>query len=254
MGSQEVPTGSLWLPASAEHARSNKPLWRVWEHPGTITRTERVNGHEVEVTEPRPYVIGVDVAAGEEVTSDGETDWHAIQVIDHLTREQVAQYRSRVDRDELAIEVLLAALYYNEALTAVEITGGLGLTVVEILHKRMMYRKLYRRRAQGSTRERPQPLLGWDTNRNTKPAMEDEAAALLREGSHGVRSLALVAEMKTYVRFENGQRGADAGAHDDLLMAWMVAQRIAQLIPPRVTRPKKRERWNSMMRPVGRQF
>lgn len=250
-GVEEVPTGTLWLPATASQVASEKPLWRVWEHPDKGGKGRDDAGRET-VREARPYVIFADVAAGEEQTSTGESDYHAIQVIDHLSRRQVAQWRSRVDRDELAHELLLAALYYNEALVAVEVTGGLGLTVVEILWKRMGYRKLYRRRPQGSSRERPQPLLGWDTNRNTKPAMEDEAAALLREGSHGIRSLALVSEMKTYVRFENGQRGADDEAFDDLLMGWMGAQRVAQLIPPKVTRPKQRHQWNSMMRATGR--
>lgn len=249
---EEVPTGTLWLPAGAAQAASEKPLWRVWEHPDVGgVEEERPNGERV-VTEPAAYVIGVDVAAGEEQTSSGESDYHAIQVIDHKTRRQVAQYRSRVDRDELAAEVLLAGLYYNEALIAVEVTGGLGLTVVETLFKRMGYRKLYRRRAQGGTRERPQPTLGWDTNRNTKPAMEDEATALLRERSHGIRSLDLVSELKTYVRFASGQRGADDDAFDDLLLAWMVAQRVAQLIPLQVTRPQIRKHYNSMTRPMGR--
>lgn len=250
-GVEEVPTGTLWMPLTAAQAASEKPLWRVWAHPDSGGTQRDDQGRET-VREPRPYVVFVDVASGEEQTSDGESDYHAIQVIDHLSRVQVAQWRSRVDRDELAHEVLLAALYYNEALVAVEITGGLGLTVVEILWKRLGYRKLYRRRPQGSTRERPQPLLGWDTNRNTKPAMEDEAAALLREGSHGIRSLALVSELKTYVRFYNGQRGADDDAFDDLLMAWMGAQRVAQLIPPKVTRPTQRHHYNSMMRNMGR--
>lgn len=245
---QEVPTGSLWLPASATQAGSGKPLWRVWEHPDRGGEERGPAG----VSEPRPYVVFVDVAAGEEQTSSGESDWHAIQVIDHLSRVQVAEYRSRSDRDELAMEALLAGLYFNEALIAVEVTGGLGLTVVESLWRRMGYRKLYRRRPQGGIRERPTPLLGWDTNRNTKPAMEDEAAALLREGTAGIRSLALCSELKTYVRFENGQRGADDDAFDDLLMAWMGAQRVAQLIPPKVTRPKERHFYNSMMRPTGR--
>jgi hypothetical protein len=250
MGTQEVPTGALWLPAGPAQLESEKPLWRVWRHP--VKAGDEVDGEVVR--EPRPYIVFADVAAGEEQTSSGESDYHAIQVVDHLTREQVAQYRSRVDRDELALEVLLAGLYFNEALVGVEVTGGLGLTVVEILWKRMQYRKLYRRRAQGTSRERPQPLLGWDTNRNTKPAMEDEATALLREGSHGIRSLDLVAEMKTYVRYPNGQRGADDDAFDDLLMAWMGAQRIAQLIPPKITRPERRKHYNSMMRPTGRAF
>ncbi len=248
-GTEEVPTGALWLPAGAAQAESGKDLWRVWAHPEEWTRMERRQGAEFEVTGPRPYVVFVDVAAGDEQTSSGEPDYHAIQVIDHATREQVAQFRSRTDRDELALEAFMVGLYFNEALIAVETTGGLGLTVVETLYKRLGYRKLYRRRKLGGTSERPQSVLGWDTSRATKPAMEDTASALLREGSHGIRSLDLVAEFKTYVRFENGQRGADEDAFDDLLMAWMGAQRVAEVIPPRITRPERRHHWNSIMRP-----
>jgi hypothetical protein len=252
-GTQEVPTGTLWLPAGPSQVASGKDLWRVWSHPQEGAEG-RANGSGGE-PERRPYVVFVDVASGEDQTQSDEPDYSAIQVIDHLSREQVAEWRSRCDRDEVAMQALLAGLYFNEALVGVEVTGGYGLTVVEILHRRMGYKRLYRRRKQGSVKsDRPQPLLGWDTNRNTKPAMEDEAAALLREGSHGVRSLRLVQEMKTYVRFENGQRGADADAFDDLLMAWMGAQRIAQLVPPRHGRVSGRGYGgrSSLVRPVGR--
>lgn len=236
MGTQEVPTGTLWLPAGVEQLESGKDLWRVWEHP------------RAEEDGPRSYVAFADVASGEDQTSSLESDYSAIQVIDHKSREQVAEWRSRCDRDEVALQALLVALYFNDALLGVETTGGYGMTVVEILWKRMQYRKLYRRRAMGSVRgDRPQALLGWDTNRKTKPGMEDEALALLREGSHGIRSLRLVSEMRTYVRFENGQRGADSEAFDDLLMAWMGAQRVAQVVPPTITRPERRHHYNSMM-------
>ena len=245
MGTQEVPTGTLWVPAGAAQAESGKDLWRVWSHPqkgseGRSHAAERPEG-------PHPYVMGVDVASGEDQTQD-EPDYSVIQIIDHLTREQVAEWRSRCDRDEVALQALLAALWFNDALIAVETTGGYGGTVNEILAKRFRYRKLYRRRKQGSiNQDRPQPLWGWDTSSNTKPLMEDGAVALLREGSAGIRSLRLIGEMRTYVRFENGRRGADTDAFDDLLMAWLIAQRVAQMVPPQITRPERRQWWSSMM-------
>lgn len=246
---EEVPTGTLWLPGGADQALSGKDQWRVWAHPDRGGMRPDVHGVEHEVP-ARQYVVFTDVASGEEQTQSAEPDYSAIQVIDHMSREQVAQWRSRCDRDEVALQTLLAALYFNDALVGVEVTGGYGLTVVEHLWKRYAYPKLYRRRRQGSMKmDRAQSLLGWDTTRNTKPAMEDEAMALLREESAGIRALSLISEMKTYVRFENGSRGADAEAFDDLLMAWMGAQRIAQLIPLQVTRPRTRHRYNSMMRP-----
>lgn len=250
-GTQEVPTGALWLPGGIDQARSGKALWRVWEHPRAATVERDDMGREVEVP-AEPHVIFVDVAAGEEQTSSGESDYSAIQVINHMTGMQVAQWSSRCDRDEVALEALLAGLYFNDALIAVEITGGYGLTVVETLWKRLGYKKLYRRRPQGRTRDKQQTLLGWDTTRGTKPAMEDTFAELLREGSHGIRSLALIQELKTYVHHDNGRHGADQEAFDDLLMSYMGAQRVRQLVPVRVTRPKTRHWHNSMMRVPGR--
>lgn len=234
-GTHEVPTGALWVPQTATDLGSKKDYWRVWQHPQPDHR----------------YVMGVDVAAGEEQTSAGESDYSAIQIIDHHSLEQVAQWRSRQDRDLVTAEAFMAGLYFNEALIAVEVTGGLGLTVVEQLWKRYGYRRLYRRIKQGSMRDKQQTLLGWDTTRQTKPAMEDSMTELLREGTHGIRSLQLIAEMKTYVRFDTGQRGADDDAFDDLLMAYMIAQRVAQLVPPKITRPERRQHWNSMMRVTG---
>jgi hypothetical protein len=222
-GTVDVPTGTLWLPESAD-TDPDKPRWKVWQQPQKGGEGEK----------PGAYIAFVDVAAGEEMTTGGDTDYHAIQIIDHLTGEQVAEWRSRIDRDLLALEAVLAGLYWNTALLAVEITGGYGLGVAEDLWKKYGYRRLYKRRLIAQTRDRPQRALGWDTTRKTKPRMEDNMAELLREGAnapenHVIRSLALVNELKTYVRFENGRHGADVDQHDDLLMAFMGAQRVRDL-------------------------
>lgn len=218
-GTTLVPEEVLWLPIGDPRADKDTDRWRIWEHP-------EKGGEGVK---PGQYVAFVDVAAGEEMTSTGDTDYHAIQVIDHLTGEQCAEYRSRSDRDQLALEAYKAAAYFNNALLAVEVTGGYGLGVAEDLWKKYGYRRMYRQRPVGVTREKAQRKLGWDTTRKTKPKMEDIAAELLREESHGIKSLALVGEMATYVRFDSGRHGADTDQHDDLLVAWMGAQRVRQL-------------------------
>jgi hypothetical protein len=208
----EVPESALWVPRDATGFGEGYPFWRVWEHPG----------------EDSQHVVFGDVAGGEESTS-GEGDYHAIQVIDHRTLEQVAEYRSRVDSDEFALQALLAALYYNEAWLAIETTGGWGIPVVkDYLWRRYGYRKLYKRTPVEQSSDAPKQRLGWDTNRKTKPEMIAGAAELLREGNDGIKSLLLAREMLTFVKDSQGRSGAEHGHFDDLLMAWMGGQQVAR--------------------------
>ena len=59
---------------------------------------------------------------------------------------------------------------------------------------------------------------------------------LLREGTHGIRSLRLARQLETYVRRGSGRTGPIPGSRSDLLLAWMIAQTVASEKPPRVRR------------------
>lgn len=250
-----VPTAAVWTPRAATGFGERHAWWRVWEHPrreSTLAaERRRLEAGEISVEQfdalaaeadgdgwiaPGQYVIGVDVSGGEENTS-GQRAWHAIQVIDHRSLRQVAEYRSRVDSGELALEALLAALYWNEPWLAVETTGGWGIPVVkDWLWRRYGYRRLYKRVAPEEARDRPRMVLGWDTNRRTKPQLEAGAEELLREGTDGIRSSLLAGELLTYVRGPDGRSGPSDGKFSDLLMAWMIAQQVARekpLLPAR---------------------
>lgn len=231
-GTVEVPTGTLWVPRSATGFDDRKDFWRIWEHP------DAGSSDGEEPREPGQYVIANDVAGGEEETSTGDTAYHAIQVINHHTLEQVAQWRSRCDPDLLPLELFLVGMYYNEALVAVETTGHWGTPVVTALWRRLGYRRLYRRKAKGTRDEKTQELLGWDTNRRTKPHLETSFREQLREGTHGIRSKALAFELTSYVKDERGRSGPDTDAFSDLLMAYMIGQYIAAEHRPRAPRKK----------------
>lgn len=235
-GEIEVPTGAVWVPKQATGFAATHDFWRRWRLPcgcevsdeGCVCGTAQ-NGQE-RPAGPRQYVIGVDVADGE-ANTDGEKAWHAVQVIDHLTGEQVAEYRSRVDTDLLTRDVFMAGHLYNEAWIAVEVTGSHGLPVARDLWHKYGYRKLYRRKAHESTREKQQDRLGWDTNRRTKPLMISLLTELLREGSHGIRSLQLALEFTTYIELPNGKQAPDDDAYSDLLLAYGIAEQVRTEIP-----------------------
>lgn len=227
-GTLEVPTGAMWVPREATGFGHGHDYWRVWALP---CGCPAAGGCTCDAPEPRQHVIGIDVADGEENTS-GEGAQHAIEVIDHLTGEQVAEYVSRIDADELAVQACLAGLYFNRALVAVETTGSHGLPVAKWLH-RAGYFPLHRRRSVESTREREQDRIGWDTNRKTKPLIIAGLTQLLREGTHGIRSKPLALEFTTYVVKSNGKQGPDEDAHADRLMAYGIAQQVRLEAPAR---------------------
>jgi hypothetical protein len=156
-----------------------------------------------------------------------ERDYSVIQVIDHLSRMQVARYRSRIPIHDLPLAALLVALYYNGAVLAPEVTG-LGIGVVDALAKDYRY-PLYRRHRSGDDRraDSREQLLGWQTDTRTKPLMEVTFGSALKEGVHGLRDVPTARQFTTYVEDDKGNHGAQRGTFDDLVMAYMGAQRVA---------------------------
>ncbi len=226
-----VPESAVWVPKQATGFAATHDFWRVWEHP-VKREVELDRAADEEGYEPRQdgqYVVALDPAGGEENTT-GEGAWSAIQVIDHRTREQVASYRSRKDSDEMALEALLVAIYYNRAWLAVEATGGWASHMLKLLYRRWAYGKIYRRISADDPRDRPREVPGWSTDRKTKPWMEENFAELLREGTHGLRCRQTALELTTYIRDERSGAGRpDDEAFSDLLMAYMIAQLVANL-------------------------
>jgi hypothetical protein len=153
----------------------------------------------------------------------------------------VAEYVSRIDPDLVAVEAFLAAIYYNRAWLAVEITGGYGLSIVRRVARGYKYPFVYRRKTPDTPQDSGDlKRLGWSTDVKTKPLLEDLARALLRTGEHGINSRLMALEMQTYIRHENGRTGPEKGEFADRLMAWMLGQQIAQEKPLRPDRESGR--------------
>lgn len=214
-GTTQVPKSALWVPREKGVPNQGAP-WKLWlsDQPSS------------------EYIVAVDVSGGQTETTD-EPDYHAIQVIDQKTREQVAEYRSRIDPDEVADQALLAALYFKQAWIGVEVTGGWGGPVVRILYRDYHYPFVYRSQRVGQTSEKTEKRLGFSTDTRTKPLLIAGMAALLREEADGIRSRNLAGELSTYTRDEKGATGAESGKYDDLLMAYMIGQHLASSIPLR---------------------
>lgn len=194
--------------------------WDVWDAP----------------TDGRQYVIACDPASGDDV-HDGA--YFAVQVIDHRSRLQCAQLEIRTEPDLVAEQIMLACLWYTKPRRpwlAIERTGGYGLALIDTLFHEYGYRQMYTRRKQDAPTGNYADRIGWDTTKATKSLLHEEAMQLLREGSHGIRSVRLARQMETYVRKGTGRTGPLPGAHSDLLLAWMIAQTVATEKVPRADR------------------
>lgn len=236
----EIPANPLWVPAANVDALGRQ-LWQVWEWP----EQGFTSADPEEARPPGQYVVSVDSASGKETASEG-SDYFAVQVIDHRTKAQVAQYHARgVDADIVAREAFLACLFYSVQIDlpdgtkrlwrpwlVVETTGGYGVSIATKTHKVWRYPKLYFRKPLAQKGEHEEDRLGWSTDVATKPLIVDHAKELLRAGQDGIRSKLLAGEMQTYVKDpKTGKMGAEEDYFDDLLECWMVGQYVADQKP-----------------------
>lgn len=246
----KMPLWTLWLPKkmSAEE-------WRQAHERGEIDLGEMEAGIERAARGQDQYILAGD-AAGDTfnavASQMAESAWNTLVGIDHWTGVQVAEFRARIDHDLMAYHAFLAGMYLNEAWVSIERTGGYGGIILDVLQRRLYYRRLYTEKVLDDKKRREVSRLGWDTNRKTKPQMEANAQALLREGTHGIRSLILAGELPTFVKDEKNPAKHEpmAGAFSDVLMAWMQGQMIKLLKPPRRPPPADGHRPNSMVRRI----
>ena len=194
----------------------------VWKHP--------VPGER--------YVVSADVSKGA-----SSRDWDHLYVCDLSTLEQVAEWRGKIELDELAPVCLLVALYYNNAVLAPEVTG-LGAGLIALL-ERSRYFNLYRR-VTTDTIGGPTIMLGWDTTRKTKPAMIGLMQKALKEGYVKIHSRQVLDEMEAYTRTilysKDGidslqaKMGAPPGKNDDACVAALIGTAVAHYTPGSMTK------------------
>ena len=204
--------------AATEGAETDDDLW-IWKLP--------VPG--------RGYVIALDPASG---VSAG--DFSAIQVLDAVTREQVAEYHGHCETHVLGYLGVLMSIFYNRGFLTWEV-NGLGRAVsTAVLQTQYPY--IYMRVALERDATGDEQVPGWITTKATKPTMVMLGKqAVASAGSAPIRSGRLYSEVRSFREItkkpSRGQSGVQAGdevhrrviygaalgAHDDLLMAWLQA-------------------------------
>ena len=163
-----------------------------------------------------PYVIGGDTAG------DG-SDWFVAQVLDNRTGEQVCVMRMHSDEDLYAKQVFALGTWYNGALIAVE-TNLSTYPVMEL--ERLSYPNQYVRETMDDYTHQLRRSFGFRTDTKTRPVIIAELIKAARDDIRLICDQDTLTEMLTFVRNEDYRPEAEAGAHDDCVMALAIAHHV----------------------------
>lgn len=170
------------------------------------------------------YVVGVDVGSGIGREEDEHSNSCA-DVIEVTSGEQVVQLYGRMEPEVLAQHVAALGAYYNNALVAVEVTGGHGLACNNALRD-LGYLYLYRRRVFDKVSQDWKDALGWNTTNRTKELIVDELRADFRSGAVRINCKETLVEMASFIRHDNGKLAASPGNKDDRVMSLAIANHV----------------------------
>ena len=165
------------------------------------------------------YVLGVDTAEG---LAHG--DYSCIQVLDVRSGEQAACWHGHIPPDNLAEEVHMLGLWYNDALCCVESNNHGLTTIVQLRH--LGYPNLFRKRSVNKVTNKVSQEFGWKTTRTTKPLLIDDLSMALRNDELKLFDRNTINELKTYVRNERGTMSGSP--FDDRVMAFALSYQMSQ--------------------------
>lgn len=172
-----------------------------------------------EPQENKRYVIGADVSEG----IGG--DLSVATIMDEETTETVARWVGEAEPSEFGEILFELGAHYNDALIACEINNH-GLTTVQRLRD-LNYGNLYRREKGIEERfEEYTSLLGWKTDRKTKPLMINALAEAILKQQLKDYDIDFIRECMSYVIDDRGRTNAQQGKHDDTVIATAIALQV----------------------------
>jgi len=161
----------------------------------------------------RQYIIGADTAEGKE-----KGDFSSADVLDRLTKEQVAQWHGHIDPDLFAKELVNLAKFYNNCIIVPEINATSGGMVISTL--KTIYKKIYKRKEDvDSTTNKTIQDFGWRTTPNNRPLIIDNLIKMVREDEIIINSIKTIEEMSTFKKNAKGKAEAQSGCHDDRVLS-----------------------------------
>lgn len=185
--------GEAWT----EFRADERGFVRIWERPDM----------------EEDYVIFCDSSEGRE-----RSDFQCVYVASRSKLKIVASWHGRIDRDALGDEIFKLGKLYGghsgEALVAIELTGGWGLTPQAIL-KRRGYSRIFQRFVYDQRSRKRRPQQGWKTTPETRALMLDALNQALRTDALECSDIELLNECFTFIYDDVGKPVAEEGAYDD---------------------------------------
>ncbi|MEA2066538.1 MAG: hypothetical protein U9O65_05510, partial [Thermotogota bacterium] len=188
--------------------RNKHGHFRIWEKPDP----------------DKDYVVCVDSAGGlkqSQKDAGKEPDPSCIDVFEHISGKQVAQWHGNIDYDMIADVVEMIGFIYNKAVACVELNNH-GYTVVADLARKKY--PMYETKPNEA---------GWLTTKKTKPQMVDSLIRMARDGQIQINCKETVSEMRTFVE-ESGKYNAAPGCHDERVDTAGMAACMMTMLPRKI--------------------
>ena len=194
------------------------------------------------------YYLTVDVAGGlspEEAKKEREPDKTNIDVWNHRTGNQAAQWNGHIDYDLVAdLVMMIGDLYstrvgnrFDLPIAAVELNNQ-GHAVVGMLEK-----DRYPQYKNETNK------LGWQTNKRNKGSMVTNLRSCLRDSTLKINSKSTINEMRTYI--EEGEKYfAATGCNDDRVITAAIAASIINSIPKKYSKSSGQSGFTNLDKPT----
>lgn len=173
---------------------------------------------------PQPgliYGIGGDVAEG---LPDGDDSVYEVLRAD--TKEQCCEVWGKIPPVEFGELGLILGLWYNKALIGIE--NNKDLTPLHVLNE-MGYENIYKERRESKLAWKQfTAKMGWNTNTLTRRPLVNRGRRALTDGAQVIYSHELWQQWHTFVLL-HGKYQAMPGAHDDGVMAYLIASEMCDV-------------------------
>lgn len=178
--------------------------------------------------DPHSYAMGVDSSQG---LPTG--DWHAAVIMDAVSGQHTESVIAKGHTRDFARLLYNEGMEHNEAWISVE-RQGYGHAVIQALEELQYPAIYYHEQDESDTWFPCTPGPGIMTTRANKPLMVERFGLALREETFSTYDVELLGQAMNYQRTataEGHPKFAAADGHDDLLMAAIIANQTADLVP-----------------------
>ena len=184
-----------------------------------------------------PYVLGGDTA--------GEgSDYFAAHVLDNRTGEQVAVLHMPYGEREFTEQIYALGKFYNDALIGIEVNFS---TFPNELIQLLGYRKLYVRQKVDKYTKDVQESFGFRTDTRTRPLIIDGLKDVVKQNPELINDYDTLREMLVFVKSDTGKAQAEAGQHDDLVMALAISHFIRSQQTRSIRTERAGRKWTADM-------